>query len=810
MMLVNRQKIAHFQSFILSKVTMKGIFITLLLVLHVSFLSAQETKPRENKVTISGYIKDAINGETLIGANLYVDAADLIGTTTNIYGFYSLSLDTGKYKIVSSYIGYKNWGIELDLKEDIRINISLQPDDNSLEEIVISSERKDNNVEGTQMGTIELTTETIKNIPALFGEVDVLKAIQLLPGVQAAGEGNTGFYVRGGGSDQNMVLLDDALVYNTGHLFGFFSIFNSDAIKNTTLVKGGMPAEYGGRLSSVVDVTMKEGNMKRFEVEGGIGLISSRVTFQGPFKKDISSFLVSFRRTYAFDIAQPALNRTDFAGTNYNFYDLNLKANYIFNDKNRLYLSGYFGRDVFVYNSVPRNTNIRIPWGNATSTLRWNHLFNDKLFMNTTFIFNNYKFDFRAKTEDFVFSVNSGVRDFNLKFDLDYFWNSKNTLKFGYHYTFHTYSPNSVQATLDDTELETNLQDKHAHEMGFYVQDEIEVSKRVKLNMGLRLALFQATGPFTEIIPTTPGMADTIRYRPLQPIKTYINPEPRISIRIGIDESSSIKAGITLNNQYAHLVSTSNSTLPTDVWVPSSKNVKPQRALQYALGYFKNFKDNMFEASVEVYYKHLWNQIEFNESYTPEFNVELEEDFVFGRGQSYGAEFFFKKRLGDFSGWVGYTFSKTDRIFDELNEGKRYPAKFDRTHDVSINLSYEINDVISLGGTWVYATGNAFTIATEVYFIGNALVTGYGDRNGIRLKSYHRLDLSMTVVPRYVQDRKFKSSFNFSIYNVYNRKNVYFMYPNIEGDPINGDTQFQLIEVSIFPIIPSITWNFKF
>jgi hypothetical protein len=810
MMLVKRQKIAHFQSFIFKNVALKCILLTFLFVFQISFLSAQDTKTRENKVTISGYIKDAINGETLIGANLYIDAEEILGTTTNIYGFYSLSLDTGEYRIVSSYVGYQNWAMELDLKEDVRINITLQPDDNSLEEIEISTERKDNNVEGTQMGTIELTTETIKNIPALFGEVDVLKAIQLLPGVQAAGEGNTGFYVRGGGSDQNMVLLDDALVYNTGHLFGFFSIFNSDAIKNTTLVKGGMPAEYGGRLSSVVDVTMKEGNMKRYEVEGGIGLISSRVTFQGPFKKDVSSFLVSFRRTYAFDIAQPALNRTDFAGTNYNFYDLNLKANYIFNDKNRLYLSGYFGRDVFVYNSVPRNTNIRIPWGNATSTLRWNHLFNDKLFMNTTFIFNNYKFDFRAKTEDFVFSVNSGVRDFNLKFDLDYFWNSKNTLKFGYHYTFHTYSPNSVQATLDDTELETNLQDKHGHEMGLYVQDEMEVSKRVKLNMGLRLALYQATGPFTEIIPTDPGMADTIRYRTLQPIKTYINPEPRISMRIGIDETSSLKAGITLNHQYAHLVSTSNSTLPTDVWVPSSKNVKPQRALQYALGYFKNFKDNMFEASVEVYYKHLWNQIEFNESYTPEFNVELEEDFVFGRGQSYGAEFFFKKRLGDFSGWVGYTFSKTDRIFEELNEGKRYPAKFDRTHDVSINLSYEINDVISLGGTWVYATGNAFTIATEVYFIGNALVTGYGDRNGIRLKSYHRLDLSMTVVPRYVQDRKFKSSFNFSIYNVYNRKNVYFMYPNIEGDPINGDTQFQLIEVSIFPIIPSITWNFKF
>ena len=430
--------------------------------------------------------------------------------------------------------------------------------------------------------------------------------------------------------------------------------------------------------------------------------------------------------------------------------------------------------------------------------------------MNTTFIFNNYKFDFGATTDDFVFSVNSGVRDFNLKFDFDYFLNAKNKLKFGYHYTFHTYSPNSVKATLEDTELETTLQDKHGHEMGLYIQNELEASSRVKFNFGLRLGLYQHAGPFTEIIPTGPNTSDTIKYKTLEPIKTYINPEPRVNMRVAIDETSSIKAGITLNHQYAHLVSTSNSTLPTDVWVPSSKKVKPQRALQYAVGYFKNFKDNMFESSVEVYYKQLWNQIEFNETYTSEFNVELEEDFVFGNGNSFGAEFFFKKRIGKLNGWIGYTFSKTTRKFTELNGGKRFAAKFDRTHDVSMNLSYEINDVISLGGTWVYATGNAFTIATEVYFIGNALVTGYGERNGIRLKPYHRLDLSMTIVPRYVHDRKFKSSFNFSIYNVYNRKNVYFMYPNIEGDPISGDTRFQLIEVSIFPIIPSFTWNFKF
>ena len=494
------------------------------------------------------------------------------------------------------------------------------------------------------------------------------------------------------------------------------------------------------------------------------------------------------------------------------FYDLNLKTNYIFNDKNRLYLSGYFGRDVFTYSSVPRDTKIRIPWGNATATLRWNHLFSDKMFMNTTFIFNNYKFEFGADTEDFIFTLESGVRDFNLKFDIDYFANNWNKIKFGYHYTFHTYSPNSVKATLgEETDLETDLQDKHGHEMALYIQNEMEISKRVKVNMGFRLGLYQHTGPFTEIIPQPLGnVPDTIRYRTLEPIKTYINPEPRINLRVILDKTSSLKAGITLNHQYAHLVSTSNSTLPTDIWIPSSKNVKPQRALQYALGYFKNFKENTYEASIEVYYKHLWNQIEFNDQFTPEFNVELEEDFVFGKGRSYGVELFFKKRLGDFNGWVGYTFSKTDRKFKELNDGKRYPAKFDRTHDVSLNVAYDINKVISIGATFVYATGNAFTIATEAYFIDNSIITGYGDRNGIRLKAYHRLDIAMTVTPKYVHDRKFKSSFNFSIYNLYNRKNVYFMYPNIEGDVVTGNAEIQLIEVSIFPIIPSFTWNFKF
>ena len=787
---------------------MKHCFAVIFLLLIFIGLHAQE---KADKLTISGYLTDGTNGENLIGANVYIEAEEIIGATTNIYGFYSITLDPGIHKIIFSYIGYLDQEIEVDLTENKRLSISLDPNDFTLDEVVVTSKRKDDNVESTEMGTVELSIDRIKSIPALFGEVDVLKAIQLLPGVQAAGEGNSGIYVRGGGVDQNLVLLDDAIVYNTGHLFGFFSVFNADAVKNTTLIKGGMPAQYGGRLSSVIDVSMKEGNMKRYEVEGGIGLISSRLTFQGPFKKEVSSFLISFRRTYAFDIAQPALKKTDFAGTNYNFYDLNVKMNYIFNDRNRLYLSGYFGRDVFVYNSVPRSTNVRIPWGNATTTLRWNHLFSDKMFMNSTFIFNNYNFSFGASTDDFTFKINSGIRDFNLKFDIDYFANTHNKLRFGYHYTFHTYTPNTATATADDAELSTDVQEKHGHEMWLYIQDEIEASKRVKFNIGLRLGLYQHTGPYNEIIPVPNSEPDTTAYRTLQPIKTYVQPEPRFSMRIAIDETSSMKIGVNLNHQYAHLVSSSNSTLPTDIWVPSSKKVKPQRALQYAVGYFKNFKDNMFESSIEVYYKHLWNQIEFNENFgNPELNVELEDEFVFGKGRSFGMELFFKKRLGDLNGWVGYTFSKTERKFPELNDGLRFPAKFDRTHDVSMNLSYQINAVLSLGATWVFATGNAFTIPTEGYFFEQAIVTGYGERNGFRQKSYHRLDFAATITPKKMQSRKFKSSFNISIYNVYNRKNVYFIYYDIEGDAVTGDARIDAIQVSIFPIIPSFTWNFKY
>lgn len=793
------------------------IFLFCLLIIMGMSIKAQ-TNPANEKFTVSGYVKDKKNGEAIIGANIYVVENTALGTTTNIYGFYSISLPKGKYKIGYSYMGYNTQVDELDLSKDIRLNVDLTDDAQSLQEVVISAERKDENVKSTQMGKEELSIERIKSMPALFGEVDIIKSIQLLPGVQAAGEGNSGIYVRGGGPDQNLVLLDDAVVYNTGHLFGFFSVFNADAIKNVTLIKGAMSANYGGRLSSVLDIQMKEGNNKRFEMEGGIGLISSRLTLQGPFKKPKStkqakgSFLLSGRRTYVFDIAQPFLKRTDFAGTNYFFYDANIKANYQFSDKDRLYLSAYFGRDVFVYNSKKNQTNVKIPWGNATATLRYNHLFSDKLFMNMSFIFNDYNFSFSGEQVDFGFKAQSGVRDYNVKFDLDYFLNTKHKLKFGAAYIHHRMTPTQSTAHSDTTEFKTNISRRYSHEFAFYIDHEYDVNEKLKFDFGFRLSLFQHTGPYTEYLGDGFTYSDTVFYKKAKPIKTYVGPEPRMSMRYAWGKDNSIKAGVALNYQYIHLVTQSNSTLPTDVWIQSSKYVKPQMALQYSAGYFRNFKDNMFETSIEVYFKHLWNQIEYSENYVRELNTDAELGYVYGKGKAYGAEFFLKKRTGKLNGWVGYTISRTDRKFPDLNGGKVYPAKYDRTHDLSINLAYEFNKEWTIGATWVYATGNAFTLPNELYFIEFGFVSGYGGRNTYRLPAYHRMDFSLnyTPTPRRKPDRRWKSSYNISIYNVYNRKNTYFIYYKTEGSLPAGNLKFTPVSVSLFPVIPSFTWNFKF
>ncbi|MDX2002441.1 MAG: TonB-dependent receptor [Chitinophagales bacterium] len=767
--------------------------------------------PSSDKFTLSGYVKDKSNGESMFSATVYVKELGK-GATTNDYGFYSLTLPKGTYTVTASFLGYNNFEQQVVLDKDIRLNIDLSSMSITTDAVEVTSERKDRNVESTDMGKVELATEEIKSLPALLGEVDIMRSLQLLPGVMSAGEGNSGFYVRGGGPDQNLVLLDNAVVYNTGHLFGFFSVFNSDAIKSTSLIKGGMPAEYGGRISSVIDVQMKEGNMKEWQFEGGIGLISSRLTVQGPLKKDKAAIIVSGRRTYIDLITKPILKRVQdgkYDGNAYYFYDLNGKINYRFSDKDRLYLSGYFGRDVFDFKDPNGTFNISIPWGNSTASLRWNHLFSDKLFMNITAIFNDYQFKAESDFKGVIFKLSSGVRDYGASMDFDYFPHTNHAVKFGAVYTHHTFTPYTISGSAGDADFTSDdLNAKQAHEGAIYVQDDWTISDRVKINIGLRGSIFSHVGPLEKKVFNENGqITDTLTYGRGENIATYGMAEPRISTRIRINEFSSVKAGITLNNQYIHLVSSSTTTLPTDLWVPSSAKVKPQLGIQYALGYFHNFKDNMFETSVEVYYKDLRNQIEYGESFAPELNVDVEEGFVFGKGYAYGAEFFVKKTRGKFNGWIGYTISNTRRKFPDINKGNTFPAKFDRRHDLSVVAIYEINKRWKLSALFVFGTGQATTLPIGRYYIEGKVVNQYGERNSYRMAPYHRMDLSATyIIPR----KKYYSDITMSIYNLYNRMNPYFIYYDVTGDVNQGDIDVKAKQASLFPILPSITWNFKF
>lgn len=752
--------------------------------------------------TLSGYVKDQKTGETLISANVFNKSNLQQGTVSNNYGFYSLTLPKGSYQISISYIGYSERILKVDLQSDTKLNVEMSDDGVMMQELVVTAEEKDKNVQSTQMGTVDIQMETIKKLPALMGEVDIIKAIQLLPGVKSAGEGGVGFYVRGGGPDQNLVLLDEAPVYNTGHLLGFFSVFNSDAIKNTTLIKGGMPANYGGRLSSVVDISMKEGNDKQYAVEGGIGLIASRLTVQGPIQKEKSSFIVSGRRTYALDIAQPYINTTNFAGTNYYFYDLNLKANHKFSEKDRIYLSSYFGRDVLVYKSNQRDIEFTLPYGNATTTLRWNHLFTNKLFMNVSAIYNEYNFEAGSSRETFSFKYISGIKDWNLKVDFDYYLNTKHSIKFGTNYIYHTFNPGVAEAKSGDVTFTNNKKPFNAHESAIFVQDDWKISSKLTINGGIRVSSFTQVGEYTSLI-------DSTFYKKGAPVVTYFGFEPRLSMKYSLNRASSIKMGITRNNQYVHLVSNSNSTLPGDLWVPSSEYVKPQIAWQYAAGYFQNLFNNEYEASVEVYYKDMKNQIDYREDYVPDASVDLESQFIFGKGSSYGAEFFIRKNKGKLNGWIGYTWSKTDRVFPEINEGKAFPIIYDRRHDFSLVLNYQLSKKWELGGVFVYNTGNAFTPTESLYFVANRPYIEYGPRNSARLPAYHRMDVSATYTRRPESEKKFKSSWTFALYNAYNRLNTVFTYTDFIQDFNTNTTKATAYKVTIFPIIPSITWNFK-
>lgn len=764
-----------------------------------------------NRFTISGYVKDSTSGETLIGASIAINGQRR-GVNTNSYGFYSITLPAGQYEVVASYAGFEVQVKTLSLQADLAVNFDLQPR-NRMQEVVISSRRRESNVKQAQMGKVTLPIAQIKSVPAFLGEVDPLKTIQLLPGVRNAGEGSAGIYVRGGGPDQNLIMLDDAVVYNTGHLFGFFSIFNADAIKNVSLIKGGMPAQYGGRLSSVLDIAMKEGNDKETQVEGGIGLIASRVSLQGPIKKNKASYMISARRTYIDALTKPFVSRSSqFYGSGYYFYDLNAKVNYKFSEKDRLYLSGYFGRDVFDFVNGQRSLDVNIPWGNATGTLRWNHVFNNKLFSNTTLVYNDYNFTFRAAQSNFQIKLASGIRDVNLKQDFDWYPFSDHKIKFGGQYTYHRFTPSVVSGQQDTVVFNPlNAQPKFAHEAALYIQDDWDINRKWKLNIGVRYSLFQQVGPLTIYEKDADGNPlDSTVYGRGDKVKQYGGLEPRATLRYALDDNTSIKGSVTRNLQYIHLVSNAGTTLPTDIWVPSTYRVRPQISWLYALGLYKNFHQNTWETSVEVYYKSMANQIEYQEGYTPNTLEDTENFFTFGRGWSYGSEFFVNKVRGRLTGWIGYTLSWTWRKFPELNEGRKFPAKFDRRHDLSVVATYELNKRWKLSGSFVFGTGNAATLPQRFYIVNNTLTQEYSRINEYRLPSYHRLDFSAINNPKRNEKRKLKTEWVFSIYNTYSRLNPYFIYFDQTGSPFDGSLRVQARQVSLFPIIPAVTWNFKF
>lgn len=776
------------------------------------FLFFSATLFSQEKFTLSGTIKDDSNGEDLIGVTIFVKELPGVGTVTNLYGFYSITLPKGEYTFQYSYVGYKTIEFKANLNQNIKNNIELSSGSTDLEIVEISAEREDENIRSNEMSVTKIDMKEIESIPVLFGERDILKTIQLLPGVKSGGEGNAGFFVRGGSSDQNLILLDGAPVYNASHLLGFFSVFNSDAIKDLKLYKGGMPAEYGGRLSSVMDIKMKEGNSKELSASGGIGLIASKLTIEAPFVKNKGSFIISGRRTYA-DLFLKLSSDEDRRNTSLYFYDLNMKANYQFSDKDRLFISGYFGRD-----NLGFADRFAFKWGNSTGTIRWNHLYNDKLFSNTSLIFSNYNYLIDIKAAGF--KINSKIQDITLKQDLDFFWNEKNKLNFGGSIIHHTFDPGEISSS-GEAIGNTKIENRYSLESGLYISNEHKFNELWSATYGLRYSNFTQIGPGEIYSYDEKGnVADTSNFNNYEAVKSYNGLEPRLSINYILNETSSIKTSYNRNYQYLHLLSNSSGSNPTDAWLPSSNNIKPQIADQIALGYFKNFKDNTYEFSVETYYKALQNTIDYRTGAEITLNATVEGELLYGKGRAYGLEFYLKRRKGKFTGWLSYTLARTEVTFDEINDGDWYPAKQDRTHDLSLVAMYKLSERVSLSSTFVYYTGNAVTFPTGKYVVDNQTINLYSDRNGSRMPAYHRMDVGVVWDGKNYREilnpdtgekekvkKKFQSSWNFSIYNLYARENAYsYTFRESEDDPTKTET----VQLSLFKIIPSVSYNFKF
>ncbi len=774
------------------------------------------------RYAVSGYIRGQ-NGENLVGATVQV-LAQGTGTVANQYGYYSLMLDSGEHTLVVQYLGYRPLTKTIRLQRNTQLNLVLEESIVEGAEIVVEGKRAEDHITQSRMSVNEVDIRQVKSLPALMGEADILKTIQLLPGVKNGGEGTTGFYVRGGGPDQNLILLDEAVVYNASHLFGFFSVFNADALANSQLIKGGMPAEYGGRISSVLDLTMREGNNQKHVTQGGLGLIASRFTTEGPLKKGKASYILSGRRTYLDVLVDPLIPKDAPAkGSGYFFYDLNAKINWQASPKDRLYASAYFGKDVFDFNNRENGFRFSIPWGNSTATLRWNRILSPRLFANHSLVYSDFEFGTRFTQNDFTINLNSGVRNLTFKQDLDYQLSTRHRLKFGSQLIRHWFLPSVVEGRAGDFDIATNnIRRLNAIEWSAYVRDEWDITVRWQVNAGIRFAVFQQYGPYSYERYTDATLVtrlDSVGFGPGEKVVRYPAWEPRLNLRYLVDKQSSIKFAITRNLQFIHLASSSGTSLPADLWIPSTLKVRPQIGLQYAAGYFRNFLDNTFETSAEIYYKDLQNQIDFREGAVNGFNPLIENDLVFGRGEAYGMELFVKKNRGKLTGWVGYTLSWTNRFFDDIMQGKAYPYKFDRRHDLSVVGTWVQSPRWKFSGTFVYSTGNAYTLPESRYFFEGQIIDQIGERNSFRLPHYHRLDFSAVYTPSNQSAgetaqgsgrRRYKGEWVFAIYNVYSRLNPFFIYLDNEGSLQQGTLQIQAKKVSLFPIIPSVTWNFKF
>nr|WP_074587897.1 TonB-dependent receptor [Pedobacter antarcticus] len=767
-------------------------------LLLLFFFSGLSVVHAQKRYTISGFVKDSTTGEQMIGATISSVGAVTSGTRSNEYGFFSLTIPEGEYQFKVGVVGYAIDTRTVQLNKNIQLQIALKPEDNNLSEVVIRSGGSTQKVSSAQMGVEKLSMKEIDQVPVLFGERDLIKVVQLLPGVKSAGEGNSGFFVRGGAADQNLVLLDEAIVYNPSHLLGFFSTFNSDAIKDVTLLKGINPANYGGRLSSVMDVRMNDGNNQELRVNGGIGIIASRLTIEGPIVKDKGSFLISGRRTYV-DMFMKLSSDTAIKKSALYFYDLNLKANYQLGQRDKIYLSGYLGMDKLGLSDL-----FGLNWGNKTATLRWNHQFSPKLFSNTSIIYSDYKYDIDINTsESFEGKISSQIRDWNLKEELSFYPNSNNTWRMGVNSIHHTIRPGEFSGdfSMDNQPL------TYSWENAAYVNNEWKASDRLKIDYGLRLSAFSVLGgpqQFYEL-DQRGAILSSRQYSKNEIVQTYFNLEPRIAAAYQLNEISSLKVGYSRNTQPLHQLSNSATGSPTDKWVATNNIIRPETAGQFSAGYFRNLKDNKYEFSAEAYYKAMQHQVDYKDGANIRSNDPIEPQLLFGKGRAYGVELLLRKKTGKLTGWIGYTLSRSEKQIDGINDNDWYAARQDRTHDISIVGIYALNPKWNLSATFVYYTGNAVTFPTGKYQVDDQVVYLYTRRNSYRMPAYHRLDLSAT---RQLKKRgRFTSELAFGLYNAYGRENAYTI--SFRDNP-NDRSKTEAVQTSLFKFVPSVSYNFKF